>query len=197
MARRRWKMDEIKSIVTGENPFKQWGYETKEPIRKPGDRWTDVRGKDWEQKNGYKVTVNKNADLIRGLVRQTCSRCKCDIRWGNRLDRQFFKKSTMCYNCTIEHDTILRITGEWDTFEKKKVLSSQLSYLKDVRNQIKDSIEYLSKTDGKMSFVTENGDIETWTNTQVDTLLSGAKNDYEKLTVDIEDTEKLIESLNA
>lgn len=118
------------------------------------------------------------------------------MKWGNRLDHQFFKKSGMCYDCTIEHDTELRITGKWENYEKKKVLSSQLSYLKDMRSYVKESIDYLSTDDGKMHFVDEMGVIETWTNTQVDTLLNGAKNDYEKLTRDIEETEKLIASLD-
>jgi hypothetical protein len=118
-----------------------------------------------------------------------------DIRWGNRLDKQFFDKSGMCYNCTIDHDTMLRITGRWDGYEKKKVLSSHLSYLKDIHSQIKESIDFLNTTDGKLRFVNEMGNVETWTNTQVDTLLSGAKSDYEKISNDIKETEELISSL--
>jgi hypothetical protein len=196
MSKRRWKIEDIKEVMEGQNPFKQWGYDSIQPYkRKIGERWVDGRGKTWEQRDGYKVVVNEKADSIRDLLRQTCSLCKKDMRWGNRLDKQFFKKSGMCYDCTINHDTILMANGEWDLYEKKKVLSYQLSYIKDVRQYVKESIDYLSSTDGKMRFVDEMGGMETWTNTQIDVLLSGAKNDYEKLTRDMEDTEKMIASL--
>lgn len=195
MARRRWKMDEIKTVVAGENPFKQFGYAPPEPQRKIGDRWTDARGKTWEQKDGYKVVVNEKADQIRDLTRQNCERCNMDMRWGNRLDKQFFRKSGMCYNCTIIHDTELMLNGNWDKYEKKKTLKYQLSWLKDVRAYVKESIDYLSTTDGKMHFVDEMGGVETWTNTQIDELLVGAKSDYEKLTKDIDEIEKMISDL--
>lgn len=43
MSKRRWKIEDIKNVVAGENPFKQFGYEpVKDPIRKVGDRWTDA-----------------------------------------------------------------------------------------------------------------------------------------------------------
>ena len=196
MSRRRWKMEDIKTVVEGENPFKQFGYDVAEPHkRKVGEKWTDARGKTWEQRNGYRAIVNEKADSIRELVRQRCSLCKKDIRWGTRLDKQFFPKSDMCYDCTIDHDTMLRLSGKWENYEKRKVISYQLSYLRDIRSQIQESIDYLSSTDGKMHFVDEMGGIETWTNTQIDVLLSGAKGDYEKLTKDIEDTQKMLDSL--
>lgn len=196
MARRRWKIDDIKSVLDGVNPFIQFGYDVVEPHhRKIGEKWTDVHGKTWEQKNGYRVIVNEKADAIRDMVRQKCAKCEMDIKWGNRMDRKFFSKSGMCYNCTIDHDTMLRLTGKWDTYEKKKVLSSQLSYLKDIRGQIKESINFLKTTDGKLKFVDEAGRIETWTDNHIDVLLKGAETDYGKLTMDIEETEQLIATL--
>jgi len=192
MARRRWKMEEIKSVVEGENPFKQFGYAPVEPIRKVGERWTDPQGRKWEQKDGYRVIVNEKADEIRHLLKQECSRCGLDMKLGNRHDRQFFRKSGMCYDCTILRDTELMATGKWKNFEKLKTLRYQLSYVEDIRNQIKESIDFLSTTDGKMHFVDQMGGIETWTNTHIDTLLSGAKKDYERLTNDVEELKKMI-----
>jgi len=195
MARRRWKIQDIQSVVSGENPFTQFGYHVQEPKRKLDERWVDAKGKVWEQRSGYKAIVNEKADAIRDLVRQNCSKCHIDLRWGTQLDKRFFPKTGMCYNCTIDHDTKMRMDGTWDVYEKRKVLKNQLAYIQDMRNYIKESIDYLTTTDGKMSFVDEKGKLETWTNTQIDILLSGAKMDYEKLTQDIVATENLIASL--
>lgn len=196
MAKRRWKYDDISQVLDGENPFKQWGYKPVEKIdRKPGERWVDSKGQLWEQKNGYKIIVNEKADQIRDMIRQKCSKCGMDIRWGNRLDNQFFGKSGMCYNCTIDNDTMMRLSGEWDTYEKKKVLSNQLSYLQDMRGYVKESIDYLSTSDGKLKFVDEMGGVEVWTDHRIEMLLESAKSDYEKITNDIEETQDLIRSL--
>lgn len=193
MARRRWKIEDIKSVMDGENPFKQFGYNVVEPHkRKIGDRWTDATGRVWEQKDGYRIIVNEKADGIRDLLRQECSRCKMDIKLGNKLDRRFFRKSGMCYDCTILRDTELMASGKWENFQKLKTLRYQLSYVDDIRTQIKESIDFLSTTDGKMHFVDQMGGIETWTNTHIDTLLSGAKKDYERLTKDVEELRQMI-----
>jgi hypothetical protein len=189
-------MDEIKAVMSGENPFKQWGYHPVEKVhRKVGERWTDKQGRSWEQKNGYRVIVNAQADGIREMLKQTCSKCGLDMKWGNRLDTKFFRKSGMCYDCTIDHDTILRAEGDWATYEKRKVLSSQLSYIKDARSYVEESIRYLEQSDGKITFVNEIGEPETWSGVQIETLLQGARGDYEKLTKDIEETESLLRSL--
>jgi hypothetical protein len=191
-------MDEIKTVVAGENPFKQFGYDVVEPHKREiGERWTDARGKTWEQKSGYRVIVNEKADLIRDAVRQECPKCKKDIRWGNRLDRRFFLKGGMCYDCTINRDTLLMMSGHWAAHEKMKLAKSSLSYFKDIRNQVQESIDYLSTTDGKMHFVDGQGGVETWTNTQVDELLKNAKSDYDLYSKYIKDTEDLICSLEA
>jgi hypothetical protein len=198
MARRRWKIEDIKNIMAGENPFKQFGYNVVEVHkRKIGKRWTDARGKTWEQRDGYRVIVNEKADQIRDLIKQECSRCGMDMKLGNRHDHRFFKKSGMCYDCTILRDTELMATGKWKNFERLKTLRYQLSYVEDIRTQIKESIDFLSTTDGKMHFVDQMGGVETWTNTNIDILLNGAKQDYEKLTKDIEELKKMISDTEA
>jgi hypothetical protein len=195
MAKRRWKIEDIQKVMDGENPFIQMGYSVPEPHRKVGDEWTDPQGISWQQKNGYKVRVNKNVECVRDLIRQKCSRCGKDVRLvGNRFDDKLFPKTGMCHDCLVDYETELMLTGKFDTYEKRKVLSNQLTFLKHVRDQVIESIKYLEEN-SKITFVNEFGDVEYWTNDARDTLLSGAKDDYEKLTKDIEDTEKLVSGL--
>lgn len=195
MAKRRWKLEDIQRVVDGENPFIQFGYSVPEPPRKEGDEWTDAHGFTWQQKNGYRIRVNKNVECVRELIRQTCSKCGKDVRLvGNRYDDKLFPKTGMCYDCLIDYETELRLKGKFDTYEKRKVLSNQLTYLKHILDQVTESINYL-EGNSKITFVNEFGDVESWTNEARDTLLSGAKSDHERLTKDIKETEDLISSL--
>jgi RecG-like helicase len=189
-------MEEIESVVEGENPFKQFGYSPPEPVRKVGERWTDARGKMWEQKEGGKVSVNEQAESIRELTRQRCSHCNMDMRWGNRLDSRFFRKSGMCYDCTIKHDTELMVTGKWKDYERKKTMSYQLSFLKDIRSYVQETIDYLNTSDGTLEFADGMGGVEKWSGMPIDDLMNGAKDDYEKLTRDIKELEQMIAEID-
>ena len=195
MARRRWKLTDIQAVVDGDNPFIQVGYDLTEESHKVGDVWTDKRGDTWEQKNGYRVKVNKTANAVREGQSRECEVCGKDIFIaGSKQDDKFFYKTQLCYDCLIEKETRLRLTGDFDAYEKSKVLSNQLTYLEHIYDQVKESYEYLLANE-KISFVNEFGDVETWTNNQRDVLLEGAKGDMEKLSEDIKETKKLIESL--
>jgi hypothetical protein len=195
MARRRWKIEDIKSVIDGENPFIQVGYDKPDGKHKVGDVWDDVHGVTWEQKKGYKTRVNKNVDSIRESLKQVCSKCNKDIRLtGNRFDDKMFPKTGMCLDCLTEYEQDLFLSGKFESYEKKKVLSNQLSYLKDIKSKLDESVDYL-ENNKVISFVNEFGDVETWTNECRDTLLDGARGDLEKINKDIEDTEKMLESI--
>lgn len=195
MARRRYKIDDIQKIVEGENPFIQFGHEYVDKPRKVGEVWTDPRGITWEQKSGYRVKVNKTANAIREVLKQECSGCKKDIHlFGNRFDKIFYAKTGMCQDCLANYEQELMVSGKYASYEKRKMLSNQLTFLEDVKIKLEESVEYLTDND-KITFVNEFGDVETWSNECRDTLLEGAKGDLEKINKDIEDTKKLIDSI--
>jgi len=195
MARRRYKHEDIQQILDGENPFIQFGYGKGEPQRKDGDKWTDARGVSWEKKNGYVIRLNKNVDSIRDLLKRICSKCRKDINLvGNRFDEKFYAKTGMCQDCLVEYEHELMMTGKFKAYEQRKVLSNQLTFLKDVKVKLEESVEYLTNNK-KIEFVNEFGDVETWTNECRDTLLEGATSDLEKINKDIEETENLIASI--
>jgi ligand-binding sensor protein len=195
MARRRWKTEDIKSVVEGQNPFTQFGYSVPEAQHKKGDEWTDPRGITWEQKDGYRVRVNKSMQSVRHLLKQQCSKCHKDINLvGNRFDKKLHPKTGMCHDCLVDYETELMLTGKFQSYEQRKVLSNQLTFLKHVKDQVEESVKYL-ESNQKITFVNEFGDVESWTNDARDTMLDGAKSDLDRIVKDIQETETLLSTI--
>lgn len=197
MSRRRWKMEDIKKVVSGENPFLQVGYTVPNVSHKPGDVWTDAMGITWEQKNGYKVRVNTQVNSIREMIRKVCKLCHKDVGLvGNRYDDKFYLKTGMCYDCVINHETQLVIDGNFSNYEKVKVLSNQVAKMEELKQYILDSISWLSTSGDKLHFASNGfGDVETWSGFDKESLLETAKADLEKIEKDITESKQLIESL--
>lgn len=136
----------IKDYLAGERPFVTVGYKPPPAPRKEGERWKDVSGVTWEQRDGYKVRVNEQATLIKEIARQKCA-CGQDIQYGNRYDEKVFGKTGKCYECFLKEQQELRILGVFPQFEQYKLISNYLGFLEDLRQKIEESINYF-KTEG-------------------------------------------------
>jgi len=197
MARRRWNYESIQQVLDDQNPFVQVGYAPAEDRHKAGDVWTDPRGDTWEQRSGYKIKVNSQADSIRDLVKRKCKKCGIDIdTFGSRYDENFFGKTGWCEDCLMMEETAMRATGKYEQYEKNKILHNQFSALKELRDNILVSIEYLKKDDSKLSWVTSQGDVVTWTGSENEAILKGAEADLIKINEDIKIVEKELNELN-
>ena len=192
MAKRRWKIDEIKSVVAGENPFYQSGYTPAYKKRKVGDEWTDAKGTWKKTKNGI-VSVNKQMDGIRELVRPRCSVCQMDINlFGDKVDQKIFSKTGKCFQCLDIDESTLRVTGQYAVYENDKMLKNKLSTLKEFKKNVEESIAYLEKDDAKIEFVCPTGDIVRWVGAQNNRLLEEAKQDLALATKEIVELEKVL-----
>lgn len=163
MARRRWKMDEIKAVVAGENPFIQSGYTAPYKARKLGEEWTDSKGNCWRKTVGGKVRVNKQMDIIRELVKPRCEVCDMDINlFGDKVDQKVFARTRKCFSCLEIEEQTLKVTGKYEEYENKKLFKNRLSLLREFRKNVIDSIAFLKKDDAKVEMVCSNGDIVKW-----------------------------------
>lgn len=196
MARRRWNHETIKQIVDGESPFVQFGYLPKPKKRKFGDQWKDKNGITWEQCNGYKKRVNEKADCIRNMIKRFCSKCGKDLDFSkNKLDDKIFPKTGKCYDCIEADESIMRVTGEYKEYEKKKILQNKLSYLRDFKQKLLDSIKYLKNDDSKLSLVMASGELMTWTGSQNSQLLKTTEDDLISVDELIAAVEKMVDKL--
>ena len=88
----------------------QSGYTVVEETHKVGDIWTDSDGREWEQKNGYRVKISKMGNV--GIFSKTCKDCgkNCTseqrhLDTWNRFDR--------CFHCQINFEVDLKAKGKW------------------------------------------------------------------------------------
>ena len=191
MARRKWNIDIIRRIVDGEQPFTQFGYEPPIIKRKENEIWEDSRGVKWILKNGNKIRVNPQANLIRELTKRKCSVCGFDVGMlGNKLDGKFFSKTRMCCDCVQAEETRMVFDGTFKNYTEEKMLKNKLSIAKEFRKNVIETIGYFKKDNSKIEMVHANGDITTWTGSQNKKLLKEAELDLEKVNKLIEELEK-------
>ena len=135
----------IRDYLNGDRPFIITGYTGKQYVkRKIGTQWTDSKGIRWEQKECGPVRVNRVAEIIREARSKEVCKCGQEIRWGTKQDQIFYRKTGMCANCVIDYENKLHITGIWNEYEKYKLISNELGYLKDMQQKIEDTIKLFS-----------------------------------------------------
>ena len=82
----------------------QSGYLPTEETHKVGDRWFDSEGREWEQKNGYRINVTKLAN--KGIA-DNCSDCGSYLT--KPWDKDSFKYNGRCYYCQIDFEVDLKV----------------------------------------------------------------------------------------
>jgi hypothetical protein len=200
MARRKWNYNTIQQVLDGEQPFIQFGYEPDVSRRKEGEIWKDSRGRKWQKKNGYKVQISSAdtpiLDKINELSR--CSVCGTNVRaYGNKLDQKVFPKTGKCYDCLEAEEMKYRVNGQWDNYEKMKVLKNKLGALKEFKEKVIDSINYLKNDSGKVGEVMSNGEVITWTGKCNPQWLIDAERDLIKVNQELEKMNKEITTLES
>jgi len=172
-------IDILKDYVAGVRPFVQVGYTgNKNKYRKEGTRWKDSDGIEWERSGGRNVRLTKTqGDFVRELIKQTC-KCGMDIKWGDKLDKKFFYRTGLCADCLIDYETKLRIVGVYPDYERYKVISYELGFIKEARDKVLEVIKYFEENSGDMEMICNSeGFIERWKNTNGTEILENAKKD--------------------
>lgn len=181
----------VRDYLNGERPFIQVGYraEDKYIIRKEGEEWTDINGKQWKETKTGPVSINTP---VLDMVRETykCTKCGKDT-WigGDRLDTKMVRKTGKCFDCLIEEETQLKISGLFHYYEKVKLTRNKLAYLVVFKNKLKEAYDY-AKKEKKITYIHSSGEEEVWTNEGHAELLQNIRKDYKQCCKDIFYTEK-------
>jgi len=196
MARRRWNYETIQQVLDGENPFVQVGYSKKSKKHKEGDIWTDARGKTWKQLNGARIQVNEKADVIREMIKPICSVCGQRIDFScDRLDQKIFPKTGKCFDCLQSEEMVYRVNGTWEEYENLKLLKNKLSILRDFKQKVMESVEFLENDTGRMELVMPTGELMTWNGKSNEKWLIDARNDLVKVDEEIKKVEEELSTL--
>ena len=121
-----------------------------------------------------------------------CPSCKKTMK--KKLDNKFWRLENQCFDCHVEMENKLRMNGEYEKYEKGKVLENKKAYLED----LKQSIDDFEKTGGKAEFFNEVGVVEKnveredWSMGQenFDKLVQEAREYIEELETELEDEQK-------
>ncbi len=155
-------LDIVNSYLNGERAFLQVGYDAnlENSTRKDGEEWEDSQGNKWKKENGIKKKIPKVAKI---KIEEKCSICNLNINFGNYLDQRVYNRCGRCYDCSIIFDSRLKVLGKFNEYARYTVYSTQYSKLKDFKNKILESIEYLEKCDPKLKYYNSDGTHEVWT----------------------------------
>jgi hypothetical protein len=176
-AKNKSNLNIIADYISGNRPFSQFGYQAPtEKKHKNGDIWKDKNGIEWIQIGNTKIS--KKLHDRKESTRQICPSCNKDIFWGgNNYDEKFFNKTGKCYDCVINEETKMRLYGNFEIYEKIKVIKNQHSFLIELKQKIEESINWLKNKNNKIEYINEDGSIETWSDISIKTFMENAEKD--------------------
>jgi hypothetical protein len=172
---RRKLMDMVRTgeyesnIVMGYSPIVE-----KTSIREVGDKWTDSSGVEWEQRQGYKVRVNKLTEIMSELRNEIYLKKQCKLK-GSGCDLQgkpsytnklLIEKTGYCSGCLSKLEHPIRMDGLYTAYENFKIMSNMikegtliLEQLRQAYSEAKQEYEYID-ADGKSQKWVMERDVE-------------------------------------
>ena len=144
-----------------DNTQRVHGYEGEaEKKREVGERWVDKDGKEWEQKEGYKINITKMDD-VREYLKQltTCKGEDCKTIQYSNADKKLIVKTGLCITCLAKMELKLKEDGTYPFYEDYKITLNKLSYIRDLKEQYEDNLKNLKN---HFEVVNENGTLTKW-----------------------------------
>ena len=155
---KRKDVDRARNLImgkTGASSETQVGYKKKRIEYKEGDVWKE-NGKTWTIKDGIKQTISK-LDAIKKEINMPLCCPKCGKVMKKRLDKPNYRIHKMCFDCVIEFEHKLHISGKYEDYKKELIAKNNLSILDEVESYLLEAANMSNS-----SFVSEDGVIEKW-----------------------------------
>jgi hypothetical protein len=145
-----------------DNTQRVHGYEgVVEEKREVGERWTDKDGKEWEQKNGFKVAVTQMDDVRQFLQKlNTCQSENCETDKYSSADKKLIRKTGLCTVCLSKQERLLKEDGTYPFYEDYKITRNKLAFVRELKDRYEEALIGIKK---QLEMVGEDGRIETWT----------------------------------
>ena len=141
----------------------------------------------WEQKEGYRVKVQANLEegvkKIRSFLSSfpNCPKEECTCINPKRIDHVFRKKTGMCEDCTISHETKLKINGGFKEYALEKMRANAESFFREADKEV----EEIKKGFEKIEFVLEEGEVEKWSMNNKEEILERIGKDYDEFKKEV------------
>ena len=171
-----------------DNTQRVFGYEKETETKKEvGEKWVDGDGKEWEQKEGFKISSTQMDDVRAYLQKlSTCSSEKCETAKYSGADKKVIRKTGLCVTCLAKLETQLKLDGTYAFYEDYKITKNQLAYVRDMKSQLEEALGGVKQ---QIEMVNEDGSISKW---DWDVDIEKVKIDIKK---DIDEAYDVIETL--
>lgn len=148
----------MRNLITGKSGDRTQvlgGWENKIEEHKEGDTWEEG-GKKWTIKNGVKQSITK-LDKFKHLITMplSCPNCKKPMK-ADDINKKMYSIHKMCLDCVIDMEAKIKLEGKWDDYAKNIMNSNKNASLEEFEQALDSWLEE------KDTFVTEQGDIESW-----------------------------------
>ena len=167
----------MRNIITGKTGDKTTtlaGWENKKEDHKEGDTWEEA-GRQWTIKNGIKQTVTKMDKLKHLAVMPiSCPECKKHMR-ADDINKKMYSIHKRCLDCVIEMEAKIKLEGKWDEYAKNQMNANKNAALEDFEKALE---AWMQERD---TFVSEAGDIESWTGGDKKKMFEEIKANLDKL----------------
>jgi len=168
------RMRNIISNKAGDRTQIQTGWEKSNKDYQEGDIWEES-GKRWTIKNGIKQTITKLDNLKKLVVLPlTCPSCKTPFKIHD-VNKKMHSIHGMCLDCVTEIETRLKIEGKYEQYEKDILNQNKNASLEEFEMGLE---AWMKEND---SFVTENGDVESWGKVDKTKMYEEIKSNIQKL----------------
>lgn len=158
-----------------------WTPESEPQIkREVGERWVDADGKEWEQKEGFKISVSKYDDIRQYIDSlSTCKANDCNTIKLSSKDLMMIRRNGFCINCLTKRESLIMLKGKWDAYEKWKIASNEIGYFNEVQSKLEQAYKDAKQT---TEIVNEDGTFEKWNfNGNIEELKQSILSDIESL----------------
>lgn len=162
-----------------DNTQRVHGYDGEvEQDREIGEIWTDKDGHQWEQKDGYKISVTK-MDAVRKYLDEmsNCSGEDCETIQYSNADKKLIRKTGMCSLCLAKYETNLKADGTYPYYEDYKITRNKLAYVRELKQRFEEALEGVSS---QFQIVNEDGSLQNWTwEVDINEVKQNLKNDID------------------
>ena len=175
---RQKEVTRMRNLLTGKSGEKTQvlsGYEKNEEDHVEGDIWVDQWGKKWTIKRGIKQSVTK-MDGIKSMVHLplTCPSCGSVMK-VNDLNKKMFAIHSKCFDCVIFEETRMKSEGKWEEYERSQMNKNVKTSLEEFESALD------SWYNEKDTFISENGDKETWSGGDKSKVYQEIKDNLQKI----------------
>ena len=155
------KVNRMRNLISKKHNDKtkiQVGYGKNKGEHIEGDIWEE-RGKKWTIKNGITQSITKLKEARKKILTPLfCPDCGGLMK--GQMTKKMWKLYEKCTTCVFDYEGELKMKGgnTFANYEKEKMASNHIDWLKDVKAYATNFIESINRE----GYITERGKVENW-----------------------------------